>query len=92
MLSVAKCVPPLGLSLVTVTTAAAGLATVNPSIALIAVKILSAVTLFEVLGLKKCILPEEEEGAPLPAVSDCRVNKLPSASENFICVPAAILA
>ena len=62
------------------TTAALGLATVNPSIALIAVKILSAVTSFEVLGLKKCIFPDAEEGELLPAVSDCKVNKLPSAS------------
>lgn len=83
-----KSPPAVGDVSLIVTTAAAGFSTVKSECALIAVKILSAVTSFDVFGLN----PSDEDGAELPAASDVNVTVVPSLLVNVSVVPTAILA
>ena len=80
--------PAVGLLSCTVTTAALGFATTKSSCALMAVKILSAVTLFDVLGRK----PVDDAGSELPAASDVNVTVVPSLLVNVSVVPTAMFA
>ena len=71
-------------SLTTVTTAAEGLATVNPDIALIAVYKLSATVSLPSFDLTKCLLPTDALGLLPPAVSNSIVITVPSLFINLI--------
>ena len=79
-------------SLSTVTTAAEGLATVNPDIALIAVYKLSATVSLPSFDLTKCLLPIDALGLLPPAVSNSTVIIVPSLFLNIILVPTGIFA
>ncbi len=53
---------------------------------------MSAVVSLFVFGLKKCVFPLGELGAPEPAASDCKVITVPSFFVNVSLVPTAIFA
>ena len=53
---------------------------------------LSAVVLFDSFGLKKCVLPDADDGADPLIASVCKVITVPLLSVNVSSVPTAMLA